>query len=254
LFEFVYDFFVVLARSRVVFTVQVVWLIALVPALIAGAKLDGIGGAALAEVAVAAVLVVPWYLTELNRFAIRRRSLAATLWLPVLASVAIGFAAAAIVRVIPNALAACVVAGLATLAVIAALCYRMRAGLALLKPAFATGDGAIEARDTESAPAAGAISDDRLTPPAPAIVASVPADAAAQAAGLQALLALASPGFHDLTGPLPMYRGARGPRPRYREVASAGEAADPSSPGRHWRAGDEGPDPVPPPTRTARTS
>jgi O-antigen/teichoic acid export membrane protein len=222
LFEFVYDFFVVLARSRVVFTVQLVWLIALIPALIAGTKLDGIGGAALAEVAVASLLVVPWYLAELSKFGIRRRSLAAKLWLPIVAAVAVGFSAAGIAKVIPNDFAACVVAGLVALAVIAGLCYRMRAGLSALRPAFGKAEAAEPVPDTESAPAAGAVAGDLVTA-AGAVVVSVPADAAAQAAGLRALLglAIAAPGFHDLTGPLPVYRrDVTGTLPVYDETAA----------------------------------
>ena len=50
LFELFYDYFVVLGSTRVVFTVQVIWFVALVPALYAGAKLGGIAGAAFAHV------------------------------------------------------------------------------------------------------------------------------------------------------------------------------------------------------------
>jgi O-antigen/teichoic acid export membrane protein len=202
LFEFVYDFFVVLARSRVVFTVQVVWLIALVPALIAGTLWDGIGGAALAEVAVAALLVVPWYLAELSRFGIRRRSLAATLWLPVVAAVAVGFGAAGFARVIAFPLGACIASGLMTLVVIAGLCFRMRSGLVLLKPAFSRNAHSEGAADADSVAAVV----DEVIPPEQVVKSRPAASAAAQAAGLSALLALASPGFHDMTGPLPMYR------------------------------------------------
>src|SRR6516162_5029345 len=59
MFEFIYDFFVVLARSRVVFTVQLVWLIVLIPALIVGTRAYGIAGAGMAEVVVALGLVLP---------------------------------------------------------------------------------------------------------------------------------------------------------------------------------------------------
>ena len=52
----------VLGSTRVVFTVQLVWLIALVPALYAGAQLAGIAGAAAAHVCVALFVVLPLYL------------------------------------------------------------------------------------------------------------------------------------------------------------------------------------------------
>src|SRR5260370_229748 len=43
-FELTYDYFVVLARTRVVFTVQLAWLVVLIPALVAAAHAGGIGG------------------------------------------------------------------------------------------------------------------------------------------------------------------------------------------------------------------
>ena len=59
LYELFYDYFVVLGSTRVVFTVQLVWFIGLVPALYAGAKLGGIAGAAGANRAVAVAVVLP---------------------------------------------------------------------------------------------------------------------------------------------------------------------------------------------------
>ena len=49
---------------------QLIWLIVLLPALVVGAKLAGIAGVGMAEVAVAALLVLPWYLYELSRVGI----------------------------------------------------------------------------------------------------------------------------------------------------------------------------------------
>ena len=126
MFEFVYDFFVVLARSRVVFTVQLIWLVVLVPALIAGTKAYGIAGTGMAEVAVALGVVLPWYLTELNRVSIRRLAVAARLWLPLLAAAAVCAAAGALSRVINDAFIACAAAGLVALAVVAVLGFHMR--------------------------------------------------------------------------------------------------------------------------------
>ena len=57
----------VLGSTRVVFTVQLIWFVALVPALYAGAQLAGMPGAAAAQVVVAAAIVLPLYLLELHR-------------------------------------------------------------------------------------------------------------------------------------------------------------------------------------------
>ena len=59
------------------FTVQLGWLLVLVPALIAGARLAGIVGVGVAEAAVAGGVVLPWYLHELRGAGIRRRVLGA---------------------------------------------------------------------------------------------------------------------------------------------------------------------------------
>lgn len=66
-FVLTFDFFVVLAMSRVILTLQLVWLVILVPGLIVGARIYGIAGVALVEFAVAAAVPLPWYFFELRR-------------------------------------------------------------------------------------------------------------------------------------------------------------------------------------------
>jgi PST family polysaccharide transporter len=234
LFELVYDFFVVLARARVVFTVQLVWLVALVPALIAGVWADGISGAGLAEVAVAGCVVLPWYLAELSKVGITRRALAARLWLPFAAAVVVGAVGAAAARFIHSDLAALAAGGVFALATIGLLGYRMRHPLAALRADF-------RQRPAPGPAAAAALAAAGATAPAgPAALAGAagaagPAgltgDAATWRAAAEPALALrngASPRdaalgarealpvsqgelapvltFQDLTGPLPIYR------------------------------------------------
>jgi O-antigen/teichoic acid export membrane protein len=133
LFELSYDYFVVLGRSRVVFTMQLVWLLALIPALVAGALLDGTWGLALAEAAVAAALTLPWYLRELHRVGVGTRALAARLRLPLAGAALTGLVAAAAAELAPSDFTALLASGVATLAVIAALGYHVRADLARLR-------------------------------------------------------------------------------------------------------------------------
>jgi O-antigen/teichoic acid export membrane protein len=133
LFEFIYDFFVVLARSRVVFTIQVVWLIILVPGLIAGSKAYGIGGAAMAEVAVGLLVLLPWYMAELGKVGIERRLLLGRMWLPLLAAAMVGLAAHAIAGVISQAFVACTVSGVLALVVVGLLGYRLRSVIVALR-------------------------------------------------------------------------------------------------------------------------
>ena len=201
LFELVYDFFVVLARARVVFTVQLVWLVVLVPALIAGARVDGISGAGLAEVGVAACVVLPWYLSELRKVGIRRRSLAAGLWLPLAAAAAVGGAAALAARAIRIDLAALATGGILALAAIGLLGYKMRFVLAALRADL--GQRPAPGPVAAAAPAATPVSAPAAIPAAIPAAVAAPAVAAAPVA---ALTAAAEPGaFRDITGPLPVY-------------------------------------------------
>jgi PST family polysaccharide transporter len=142
--ELSYDFLVVLARSRALLVIQLVWLAGLVPALVLGARADGIAGAAMAEVAVAACVVLPCYLSELCRFGIRRRDLAGQLWLPIVTAAAVGAAAAGAAAVAPplNALAIGAAAALAGFAVLAS---RVRRGVAAFRSDLIRGSGPADA-------------------------------------------------------------------------------------------------------------
>ena len=62
-----YDLLAALGRSRTLLIVQGVWLVALAPALLIGARHDGIRGVAAAHVIVAAAIVVPCYLVAMHR-------------------------------------------------------------------------------------------------------------------------------------------------------------------------------------------
>jgi PST family polysaccharide transporter len=182
-FELVYDYFVVLAKSRVVLVVQLVWLVALTPALIVGAHADGIFGAGLAGVAVAAGVILPWYLIELKSVGIRLRSLAGRLWLPFTGAAAAGLAAMAARKVAPTDLTALLISGFATVFIMALLVYRMRATLALLRhgPAQEAGPDPAEA--------------------------AAQARASQQEEALALLMSLARPRpvHEDVTGPIPAY-------------------------------------------------
>ena len=118
--------------SRVIFTLQLVWLTVLVPGLIAGARMHGISGVALAELAVAAAVPLPWYLVELCRAGSKGRVLAARLGLPLAGALLAGLAAAVAAAVVPRALTALFCGALAGLLVIGVLLLRMRGTLGSL--------------------------------------------------------------------------------------------------------------------------
>jgi PST family polysaccharide transporter len=141
LFELFYDYFVVLGSSRVVFTVQLIWLLALVPALYVGAQLGGIAGAAAAHVAVAALVVLPLYLRELHRAQIGWRSLAARMIVPLASGLAAAVVALTAHELIALDLVALAVAGAGMLAVLALSAKRMRASVAQLRTVGSVGVG-----------------------------------------------------------------------------------------------------------------
>ena len=126
-----YDFFVVLARSRLLLAIQLGWLLALVPALVAGARADGLAGASGAELAVAVAGVLPCYLSALSKAGIRLRTLARHLRLPVAGSAVAGSAAVAAARVAPGDFPALVASGITAAAIAGLLTYR-RTALTLL--------------------------------------------------------------------------------------------------------------------------
>ena len=135
LFELVYDYFVVLADTRVVFTVQVVWLVALIPAVLAGAHFAGAPGAAAAQFAVALVVVLPLYLRELKRVQVPPGAFVRRLLLPLAATAVVGAVAWASASAISSDVLALLVAGTAGLAAIAVLAYRLRNTLRSLRAA-----------------------------------------------------------------------------------------------------------------------
>jgi O-antigen/teichoic acid export membrane protein len=211
-FELIYDYFVVLARTRAVFTVQVGWLVALVPALVAGAAMGRIDGAAAAEVAVAAGLVLPWYLGELRRVGIGALSVAQRLWLPLAVAVAVGLASYGAAWLAPNALTALAVSGGFALAVTGVLATRMRAVAAQFRAgteAWADGSAARAAGTPGPSTAAAG------PPGAPDCMPEVAGPGAAAAAlGILGELghaqAAARAGYLEVTGPLPVYRDVTG--------------------------------------------
>jgi PST family polysaccharide transporter len=133
MFELCYDYFVVLANTRVVFSVQVVWLVALLPALWIGAHQWGVGGAGAAQLAVGLVIVLPIYLYELRRVGISPGAFLSRLGLPILGAVVVTGVAAVINGLTSIDLLILTVTGIAGAAVIAFLVYNLRATVRSLR-------------------------------------------------------------------------------------------------------------------------
>jgi PST family polysaccharide transporter len=242
LFEFVYDYFVVLARSRVVFTVQLAWLIVLVPALIGGAKLSGTAGVAMAEVLVAGLLVLPWYLYELSRVGIPMVMLARNVWFPLIGALGVDLLAVKLSEVIHNSFAALAVIGLVTLATVGMLLYRMKPQLTMLRPVLAGGDDTAAAQEAEVGAGPVRVPAKARQPwetaPLPALAAAITGPPLGEPMSFpDAMAALAT------TAPMPIYRETAGPIRTYRDPA--GRVSFPPGPrqsGRHRKP--EPPDPA----------
>jgi lipopolysaccharide exporter len=83
-----------LGRSRLLFVVQLVWLVGLVPAMAVGVHVDGVVGAAVAHIVVLGPLVLPCYLVALKRTAdVRLWALARAILPALLVAAAAAFAA-----------------------------------------------------------------------------------------------------------------------------------------------------------------
>src|SRR4029078_1404353 len=122
------------------FTVQLVWLITLVPALIVAVRMGGVRGAAIAGFAVAGGVILPWYLVELHRVGIRVRALGARVWMPLLGGTGVGLFALALTGRLTNNLTVLLVSGVVALCTIGLLIYRLRPDLAMLRSVFGNAD------------------------------------------------------------------------------------------------------------------
>jgi O-antigen/teichoic acid export membrane protein len=128
-FELVYDYLVVAGSTRSLMSVQVIWAIALVPALALGAAWLGISGVALASFAVGACVVLPLYAFHLAGGGVGVRVLIRRAARPLLGSVAVTAAIIGARDLLHRDLLTCLVAGLALAAVWAWLLRRSMADL-----------------------------------------------------------------------------------------------------------------------------
>jgi O-antigen/teichoic acid export membrane protein len=219
-----YDIFVVLGRSRFLLIVQIVWLLVLIPALIAGSRADGIFGAGLAEAAVAVVLVLPWYLGGLSRVGIRVRALIGHIWLPALGATLAGSVATAMARIIPSDLPALTLSGVATLAIVGLLVYRMRAAVALLRSSSEVQRAAVPSERDAATSTQEARTLGDLTEELSAIwgVIDAPPDVRSDGPGRLPStrdVPFPRPAYHDVTGPLPVFRDVLGYPPSRQDLS-----------------------------------
>jgi len=141
LFELFYDYFVVIASTRVVFTVQVIWFVVLVPTLYLASQQAGLWAAGAAQFGVALLVVLPLYLYELHRTEIPLTSMGSRVVPAVLGAAAVAAVALLAARAGWADLVVLAVAGVAAVATMALLGYRLRHAVRALRSA---GAGATE--------------------------------------------------------------------------------------------------------------
>jgi PST family polysaccharide transporter len=101
----------------------------MLPALLVGTRVDGIRGAAIAQVVVAAIVVVPAFAWVIHRRGIRLRSSLLACRRPFIGGVLVVLSALAVRELFENSLAQLLIGGLVAAAVYFPVVYPMRAML-----------------------------------------------------------------------------------------------------------------------------
>lgn len=127
--EVCYDFLVVRRRTSSVLAVQALTVVALIPALIVGARLGGIAGIAAAQAAVMALVVLPLYAAWLKRLGIRIGAVLRPCVVPLTAALLVAASAYALVGLVPTVFGALSAAGVVSLAGATAAVYLRRRAL-----------------------------------------------------------------------------------------------------------------------------
>ncbi|GII53529.1 lipopolysaccharide biosynthesis protein [Planotetraspora thailandica] len=124
--ELMYDYLVVLERSRAVFGIQVLWLCAAAPAVYTGIQIGGLTGAPIALVAVSAAVVIPAYIVQVARTGVATVNLLGRFLPGVLTALAVFAASTLAVRMISVDLLALAAAGAVGVGAVALYGYRNR--------------------------------------------------------------------------------------------------------------------------------
>ncbi|MDG4764270.1 lipopolysaccharide biosynthesis protein [Solwaraspora sp. WMMD406] len=156
LFDLVATFLIAVGASRALFAAQVVWLVALFPAVILGVRWYGLVGAGVGHAVVCALIILPMYAVALRRHGVRVRSLAGALAAPMLTAVPALIAGLFVVEVVPGALWQLLAAGTTmTVIFVAPLLPWLRRRLRELKAAGEEAGSAGPGSTDESAPGPG---------------------------------------------------------------------------------------------------
>jgi len=126
LLELAYDYLAALAHTINNMVLQGIWFLLLIPALTAGASIDGLRGVAGAHALVAVAIVVPAFLFVLHRNGVGLRFLMRFAARPLLAGALVVLSGLVVTRAVPGALAALLVGCSLSAALALLILYPMR--------------------------------------------------------------------------------------------------------------------------------
>ena len=132
------EYFAVLAPTRRRLVFQLIWFVSLVPALVAGAYWRGILGVAMAEVAVAVLFLVPWYLAEVRPRVIWPRLPVMRFAFPLGVAAGVGLIAAGAHRLVPDGRLDLAIGAAAAAAAMGLLLFRLRTVFVAMRQAAAS--------------------------------------------------------------------------------------------------------------------
>jgi O-antigen/teichoic acid export membrane protein len=121
-----YDALVALGHARVLMAIQALWLGCLLPALVVGARTDGIRGASIAHVLVALLITVPVFGYVFHRYGVPVRDLLGACGRPAIGGTLIAVAAIGVLRVVHTPLLQLLVGGLVSLVLYLPIVQPMR--------------------------------------------------------------------------------------------------------------------------------
>ncbi|MGZ0711662.1 oligosaccharide flippase family protein (plasmid) [Coraliomargarita sp. W4R53] len=132
-FELSYDLLAVKRRSATLMLLQLVWLAALLPALVVGSYYGGIEGVAIAQLVVAVLVFVLGYGWALARSGIRVGKLLRATALPIIGGVVAGIVSWMLARAVTPDVLAALAGGVFSLLIVAALVYLSRSCVGTLR-------------------------------------------------------------------------------------------------------------------------
>jgi PST family polysaccharide transporter len=138
-FELAYDYLVVLGKSGWIFATQAVSLVTAVPAMLLAASPFGAPGVAAAQVAVAAVILMPIYAAQLHRMGVRVATSVRAVLLPTCVGIVVWVASRLFAESVPIAFVAAALAALVSVLGIAVAVYPRRDTVRLFRSSMSGG-------------------------------------------------------------------------------------------------------------------